>query len=251
MNSDPALQSKRFTRPAFRGWLLLAICFPLWLLAQNPEEQKTDRAEEDFGKVFLQFNQAAPETFSVDEAVLYKEVAIRFDTTAILQNDGGFTVYFYPQLYRGTHYVLRMMLRRPAGKKGGGFFDVYYDLGDTLVAPLDIQDSTATVYFSANGQLLSFKPLARNFRGHFELVPGEKAKTVTGRFDTEFDYPLSAQRQHFAHVKIWGTLTVPAGKLHEVNLETLAYKKQRQKSFRRNVGVALIFIAIIIFFVGS
>ncbi len=251
MSSVPAFTHKQPAIARLAFWALLVMCVPIWLAGQDSEDPSAPKEKQNMGTIYLQINQAKPETFLVEEAVLYREVSIRFDTTAILQNDSGFVVYYFPQLHRGTHFVLHVRLQRPAEQKRRGFFDVFYDLGDSLRSPLDIQDSTAVVYFSANGQLLKFKPLAHNFRGHFELVPGEKAKTVSGDFETEFDYPLAPEKTHFAHIRIWGTLSVPSGKLHEVSLETLAYKKQRQKSFRRNVGVALIFIAIIIFFVGS
>ena len=202
-----------------------------------------------FGELKIQVDQQRIQEYKVVQALLLENVDVGLDTLLQIQSSAGTDVLFYPQIQKGNNLVLRLIAQR-SGTKEEDFYDIFFLLGDSLANPLHITNQDSTVFFQKNGKLMSQPRYASHLNALFQLERSEKGEAVQGHFTAEFDYPLFESDTTYQHIWMEGNLNVPSGKFRETSLAAQAGNEAQQKTFERNLALALILVIITITAIG-
>ncbi len=204
-----------------------------------------------FGEIALQVGDGPEQTYYARTVTLYREVSIVYDTTLQMQTDDHSQLFFYPQLHHGNHFVLHMMLsplEKPGKEKETEFFDVYFDLGDTLPEVLQVEGVDSTVFFCRDGLFIARRMYSRDLKGTFQIrrVPG-MGEYVSGALDVQFQFPAPEDSLRMERIVLRGELSIPEANLRKGTVTGLTTTEAVQKRrFKRNLLVAAVLTVFIV-----
>ncbi len=207
---------------------------------------------DNFGLLQLQIGNEQPEEYLVRSAILYKGVSIEYDTTLHVSNNDSTGLYFYPQLYKGTQYVLHLILESKQKSLEGPsvFYDFYLNLGDSIGDVVTLSGVDSNAFFLYSGRFTNDKLYSRNCEGQFELTSNaELSWEVEGNFRVTFEFPVHGLVNGYEPVSIHGNLIIPESRQligEETNLSPL---KNRKKNLKRNLYIAIFTSLFIVAFV--
>jgi len=226
--------------------LILAVLFSIFGFSLLLGQESKDH----FGTISMQKDAQEEQTFWITNALLYENASIDFDTTVQVQDEKEIVIYYYPQILEGTDNVLRLILE-PQDKADGNFYDVTFNLGDSLEEKIAFQGDSAKVYFNQNGQLNDFQQVTKNINGIF-LISTEKHENqiISGELDISFDLPQTGQATELSQISMTGNFEVPTGEFREVSLSSSAPTKDKNSKYKQNIYFAIIITAIAIIALG-
>lgn len=221
-----------------------------WLAGVAVLAALTLHAQDDFGTVTVTLDDGTPVAHRVENATLYKDVDLSYDTTLFVRSDSVGDFYYYPQFNQGRRYVLHLILA--SGESGAGepesSFDVYFDLGDTLRQPLTLTGVDSAAYAFQGGLFSKSRQYSTGQEGTFDLAYDEAIGTVEGRFDTRFDFATDPGLAERHRVAMAGDLRIPESKVLVGKEGSLAPQEVRKDDFQRNIVIALITVAFVVAF---
>lgn len=215
--------------------LLSILTIPLILLGQEPQESETS-----FGKITIQINSGEKKSFNIKNAILYENAGVDFDTTVQIQDDENTEVLYYPQIVIGKEEILRLIIE----SSEDNFYDVIFNLGDSLRQRIVFENDSGKVFFEKGGKLTNFKQYAKNLNGRILTLEPTKEKIISGELNTTFDLPLDADATQFSTISLKGTFDVYFGEFRSVSLTTGPPLQKRKKNYMRNVVIAMMMAAI-------
>lgn len=222
--------------------VLISIFVFCLMMAQQPDNH--------FGKITMQVDSQEAKTFWITNALLYENASIDFDTTVQVQDDKEVVTYYYPQIVEGTDNVLRLILE-PQDHADGTFYDVTFNLGDSLEETIAFEEDTAKVYFNRNGQLSDFRQVTRNLNGSFTIsTEKHENQLISGELDISFDLPQTGHAAELSHISMAGNFEVPTGEFREVSLSSAAPAKRKSGKYKQNVIIAITITAIALIALG-
>ena len=222
------------------GWLVLWMGLGSW--------QAGIAETVSFGEVKLQIDQQPVRVYNIVQALLYRQVDIRYDTTVVVQNGDSAAYLYYPQLIQGNRIILRLIAQ--AKTLEDDFYDMFIILGDSVARTLEFRGLDSTVFIKHQGLLESTRKYSRNLKGVFRLQETARGQNVVGEFAVSFEYPIRNNDGRLYPIKLEGSLRVPTGKFRETSLSAEAGQEERKKSLQRNLAVAIIITIIIISTIG-
>lgn len=227
---------------------LTIILFILLILPGITEAQEAP----GFGQMTVTLDDGSPQIFPIQEALLYRQVKLVFDSTAIVQNKKGDRIYFYPQLDKGSGDLLRLILGKlPTEKeKNNLFFDLFIELGDSLPDSLVWRDADSGVVFLPNGILLPGGLSPGHINGIIRLTHIDENKEVSGNLNLSFDLPFSLPGRDIRHVKLTGDYKVPVGEYRSTSISTVTQKEEMKGRYRRNIYLAVIMTVFLLAIFG-
>ncbi len=216
--------------------LFLIMLSRIFLFAQE--------SESSFGSVQMQVDSSEAEKYYIKSAVLYQNAAADFDTTVQIQSDSSNEVLYYPQILEGENNILRLIL----GLNDDNFYDVIFNLGDSLgdVIVYDADDSK--VFFSYEGRLANFEQRTRNLNGRIiidKLASNEKQ--ISGELNTTFELPLDKESTRTSTIRLDGAFKVHFGEFKSVSLATGGPLQENKKKYANNLVLAMMLVAIGLF----
>lgn len=205
--------------------------------------------ENTFGKVDLRIDAAEKKTLPIQNALLYERASIDFDTTVQVQDASGLLIYYYPQVISGEENILRLIVQHP--DQAGKFYDIIVNLGDSLQGRIDFENDSARVFFSRNGELITFRRYSREINGTVLLLEGlQEKQMISGEMDLSFAMPVREEADDYSTIAVKGVFEVPVGEFRSVSLSASAPVKEEKKNYRRNLYLALIISAMAIIALG-
>ncbi|NOX37523.1 MAG: hypothetical protein GXO78_08295 [Calditrichaeota bacterium] len=201
-----------------------------------------------FGEIQLQIDQQPPRMYNIVQALLYRQVDIKYDTTVVVQNADSVTYLFYPQLIQGQRIILRLIAQSKTLEED--FYDLFILLGDSLSETMVFRQQDSSIFIKHNGLLETVQKYSRNLSGEFRLKETQGGRNVVGDFAIDFDYPIVENDTRMHRIHLEGSLRVPTGKFRETSLSTETQQEERKKSFQRNLAVAIIITIIIVSTIG-
>ena len=64
----------------------------------------------ELGELTITIDEIDVQLYNIQNALLYKNVLIEYDSTVLIQNDEGNRILVYPQLREGNNNVLRLII---------------------------------------------------------------------------------------------------------------------------------------------
>ncbi len=209
------------------------------------------QAEEiSFGHFFISLDNHPSVQYHIREALLYRRVAIRYDTTAQIQNNRGMEHLMYPQLERGTGNILRFLIFEVGTARNDQFFDLFIDLGDSLPDSLVWNGQQGGIFLAYNAMLRPDKAEARNVKGKIVFVKIDENKEVEGHLKVEFDTRNATLDDQEHHILIEGDFKVPMGEFRAASLASVAKDKELESKYRRNIYLAIIMTIFLVIVFG-
>lgn len=216
--------------------LLFLILSHISLSAQDPESS--------FGSVVMQIDSGEGETYYIKSAVLYQNAAVSFDTVVQIQNGVSNDILYYPQILEGRDNILRLIL----ALNEDSFYDVIFNLGDSLGDAVVYDAADSKLFFSYDGRLSNFKQHTKNMNGQILLIrPVSKEKVISGELDVSFDLPLGKESTQVSTITLDGKFDVYFGEFRSVSLATGTPLKESKKQYVNNLVVAMMLVTIGIF----
>ncbi|HFE63986.1 hypothetical protein B1H10_04830 [candidate division KSB1 bacterium 4484_188] len=229
---------------SFRLTILTATLIVLFL--QNGFSK--DQADY-FGEVSLKINSGPANDFIIERALLYRQVSVRYDSTALLQGKKWHQVLYYPQIEEGEKNVLRLIF---SDKKDTleTFYDLFIDLGDSVPDSVHWENEQSKLYLAYNGTAQNIQPESKNISGDILIIKSKKSEAVSGKFDLSFAAPLFNGENNVHNFHITGTFDVPVGEYKTTSLATEKTRKALKKKYKNNIYLALVLSAFIIAIFG-
>lgn len=222
--------------------ILTALLMMTWAAAQENPPQ--------FGEVAIKIDQQPFQTYIVQSAILYREVAIEYDTTLYLQTEKTAQLNYYPQLRSGHNNVIHLLLVPADSAEGGqsSSLDAYIDIGDTLLTYLEFTDADSMVFVFPNGRFSNKKVYSRNASAQIQLDRQQYEDAVSGSFELEFDFPLTENKDVYQHVQMKGVLSIPDRNLLRGDEKSIEAREQadHKKRLKRNLLIAVLASALLI-----
>jgi hypothetical protein len=216
--------------------LLLIILSWIFLFAQE--------SESSFGSVQMQVDSSEGETYYIKSAVLYQNAAADFDTIAQVQSDSSNEILYYPQILEGENNILRLIL----ALTDDSFYDVIFNLGDSLGDSIVYDAADSKVFFSYEGRLTDFEQRTRNMNGRILInKPVSDEKQISGELNTSFELPLDKASTRISTIKLDGTFKVYFGEFRSVSLATGSPLQEDKKKYANNLVLAMMLVAIGVF----
>jgi hypothetical protein len=216
--------------------LLFLISSQAFLSAQD--------SELSFGSVQMQVDSGEGETYYIKSAVLYQNATVNFDTIVQIQSDSSNEILYYPQILEGEDNILRLIL----ALNEDSFYDVIFNLGDSLGDAIVFDAADSRVFFRYEGRLSNFEQHTKNLNGRILITqPASSEKQISGELDTSFELPLDKASARISTVKLSGTFSVYFGEFRSVSLATGSPLKENKKKYANNLVVALMLVAIGLF----
>jgi hypothetical protein len=232
------LKNNFFWRKIMR---LICLLFLMWsqfsLLAQGPESS--------FGTVAMQIDSGEADTYYIKSAVLFQNASVGFDTTVQIQSAVSNEILYYPQILEGEDNILRLIL----ALNEDNFYDVVFNVGDSLGDTLVYNAVDSRVFFNYDGQLNTFEQTTRNLNGQILLTQSDpKEKQISGEIDVSFELPRDKELTRTSTITLAGTFSVYFGEFRSVSLATGTPLQKNKKKYVNNLVVAVA-LATIGFFV--
>ncbi len=203
----------------------------------------------NFGKIAVQFNDDTPQIYFAKKATLYRNVSIDYDTTLQIQGKNTTQRYYYSQFTKGRHYVIHLILDAEQSVLGKGIspgYDVYLDLGDTLLESLQFSDVDSQVFIYKDGEFSKEKKYSQNQSGTFNF-PGEPSdEGISGSFATVFEYPSSNQSGGYDRISLNGNLKIPGENLYRGREGGISQVSPQKGKVVRNLLVAAALAGVIL-----
>jgi hypothetical protein len=218
-------------RISFTILFLTLICF--YLFGQE--------SQVSFGKITMQIDSGKENTLNITNAILYENASVDFDTTVQIQDDEKTDVLYYPQIIAGKEEILRFIIK----SSENSFFDIIFNLGDSLEERIVYENASAKVFFNHQGQLNNFKQYTKNLAGEFIIhKPTTKEKVISGELNTTFDLPLDINATQYSKVSLSGTFNVYFGEFRSVSLSTAPPLQKKKTTYMKNIVMAMMMAAI-------
>lgn len=202
-----------------------------------------------FGEVNVQIDSAAVCNCVIERALLYRQVSVHYDSTAMLQGKGWHQVLYYPQIEEGGENVLRLIF---SNKKDTlkTFYDLFINLGDSVPDSVHWENERSKIYLAYDGMAQAIRPKSENIQGDILIIKSRKSEAVSGKFDLSFAAPLfnGEQNAHVFHLS--GTFDVPVGEYKTTSLATEETRKALKQKYKNNIYLALVLSAFIIAIFG-
>lgn len=211
---------------------LILFTIPLILMGQETETS--------FGKITMQINSGEKNSYNIKNAILYENAGVDFDTTVQIQDDENLKVLYYPQILIGDKKILRLILE----SSENNFYDIIFNLGDSLKQRIIFENDSSKVFFSREGKLSSFKQYTKNLNGRILTLEPTKDKIINGELNTSFDLPLDVDATKFSTISLKGTFDVYFGEFRSVSLTTGPPLQKKKKDYMRNIVIAMMMAAI-------
>lgn len=203
------------------------------------------------GEVSVWINgEAEEEIFAVERALLYRNVTVAFDTTALVQSKDKLNVFYYPQFSNGKENILRLILETP-DEENNDYYDFFVNLGDSLQQRVGFEMDSSRIFIMKNGRMTGDSSYTKKISGYILFLKGiEREEIVSGEFNLDFEFG-AVDKTRTTKVHMEGVLDVPIGRYREASLSSEAPDKNKKKRLRQNLMVAgavsAIFLAIFIF----
>jgi hypothetical protein len=214
------------------------------LMAQEPNGK--------FGEVTVRIEREAEEQiYTVERALLYRNVSVSFDTSALVQSKYDLSLFYYPQFTNGKGNILRLILETPE-EDNNDYYDFFVNLGDSLPQRVGFEMDSSRIFMIKNGTMSRDSSYTNKISGYFLFIKGiQNEEIVSGEFNLDFEFTSSVNRSSATAVHMEGVLDVPIGRYKEASLSSEAPDKYKKKRLRQNLlvagAVSAIFLAIFIF----
>ena len=220
---------------SIRSFLMLLLGMSWWISAG------------EFGDLSLSIDGNSLAGYEVKNAILYEDVTILYDTTLQLYSGRGFEQYYYPQLHAGSNYVLHLILEDATSTLPfPPFYDLYIDIGDTLIDNLTLPDN-GSVYWFKDGNFASQQYQASMQEGTFNLERSEDRAGVEGDFSLEFSFPTpDSFVDRLQRISVSSNLKVPESNLARGGENAVDFGKDRAGALRRNAILAVLAASFIV-----
>lgn len=201
-------------------------------------------SESSFGTVKMQIDSGEAATYYIKSAVLYQNATVGFDTTVQIQSKASNEVLYYPQVLEGADNILRLILALDENH----FYDVMFNLGDSLGDTVVYAAADSKIFFSYDGQLNAFEQRTRNLNGQILLTrPVSKEKQISGELDVSFELPRDKESTRISTITLAGTFNVFFGEFRSVSLATGTPLQENKNKYVNNLVIAIALAAIGIF----
>lgn len=196
--------------------------------------------EISFGKITMQINSGEKNSYNIKNAILYENAGVDFDTTVQVQDDENSKVLYYPQIVIGKEKILRLIIEASEND----FYDIIFNLGDSLKQRIVFENDSSKVFFGREGRLTSFRQYTKNLNGRILTLEPTKDKIISGELNTSFDIPLNVDATEFSTISLKGAFEVYFGEFRSVSLTTGPPLQKKKKNYMRNVVIAMMMAAI-------
>lgn len=203
----------------------------------------------DFGKVTINRGALPAESYSVAAAFLYQGVRLEYDTTAQIVGEKEVDLYFFPQIGKGDQHVLHLILDGQDSLHSDPAYDLYFNLGDTLIDSIAFSGSAGNAFVFENGRFPPQMHYSSNENGFFSLLGGDVQTSVSGDFEIRFDYPADSSANVATIIR--GSLQIPDNFVLTGEATSLqGQKSERKDEFKRNIVIAVLTALFIVIGVG-
>ena len=113
----------------------------------------------DFGQVTIKRGALPAVSYPVSAAFLYQGVSLEYDTTAQIVGKDEIDLYFFPQIGKGDQHVLHLILAGHDTVLNDPAYDIYFNLGDTLIDSIAFSGSARNAFVFENGRFSSANAL--------------------------------------------------------------------------------------------
>ncbi len=203
-----------------------------------------------FGSFFLSIDNQPSVQYHIREALLYRRVAVRFDTTAQVQNKKGISHFLYPQLERGTGNILRFLIFEVGSSKNHQFYDLFIDLGDSLPDSVVWRGAEDRIFLAHNAMLQPVSISTHNINGKIVFTHIDENKEVEGTLAVEFDSRAAIPEGQAHHIKMEGQFKVPMGEFRAASLASVTKEKEMEGKYRRNIYLAIVMTIFLVIIFG-
>lgn len=194
-----------------------------------------------FGKMTMQIDSDEKNTLNITNAILYENASAEYDTTVQIQDEEKTEVLYYPQIVEGNEEILRFIIK----SSENSFFDIIFNLGDSLEERIVYENASAKVFFNQQGQLSGFKQYTKNLEGKFLFLKSTtKNKIISGELNTTFDLPLDVDATKYSKISLNGTFDVYFGEFRSVSLSTGPPLQKKKTTYMKNLVIAMMMAAI-------
>jgi len=218
------------------------ICLLFLMLSQF--SLLAQESESSFGTVKMQIDSSEGDTYYIKSAVLYQNASVSFDTIVQIQSEMNNEILYYPQILEGGDSILRLIL----ALNEDNFYDIIFNLGDSLGDTVVYDAADSKVFFSYDGQLNTFEQRTKNMNGQILLTrPISKEKQISGELYTSFELPLDKESTRISTITLEGAFNVYFGEFRSVSLATGTPLQENKKKYVNNLVVAVVLAAIGLF----
>ena len=172
-----------------------------------------------FGEVTFSINDSSSQTYTIRQALIYRNVSLQNDTSIIVQNKSDAQFLYYPQLSSGTKNILRLIFGEEAGTNRD-FYDLYIDLGDSLPDNISFNNDQNRIFLNPKGEMTHADYRTDAINGLVHIIQNSKNKEVAGNFDISFHQKDLNGKILEKFIKINGEFDVPMGKYPEISLSS-------------------------------
>ncbi len=215
--------------------LLYLIFFQAFLIGQE--------SEISFGSINVQIDSGEEGELNIRTAILYENADVDFDTALQIQDGDGSKVLYYPQIIDGSNEILRLIMAPENNQED--FYDVIFNLGDSLEDRIVYENAESKVFFNYKGKLDRFKRYTKNLNGKFLfLKEASEKEMISGEVNTTFQMPLDENSTQFSTVTLKGTFDVYLGEFRAVSLATGPQLQKKKTKYMKNLVIAMMMAAI-------
>jgi hypothetical protein len=217
---------------------------PLFLIAFS----LLNATNRELGEVTITIDEIDEQLYNIQNALLYKNVSIEYDSTVLIQNYEGNQILVYPQLREGSNNVLRLIIGE-IQEPNRNFYDIFLNLGSYISDTIHWTNEYNKVFLSKNGRTLPIEARSININGSINFRELDKKNRFAGQIHLEFDFPLIYSGT-LNHIKINGSYDVLSGEYREISMASASNGNIRKKRNRSTIHMLIIFSVLFFLYLG-
>ncbi len=191
----------------------------------------------------MQIDSGEEKGLNIRTAILYENADVDFDTTLQIQDGDGSKVLYYPQIIDGSNEILRLIMAPENSQEN--FYDVIFNLGDSLEDRVVYENADSKVFFNYRGKLNHFRRYTKNLNGKFLfLKESSEIEMISGEVNTTFQMPLDKDLSRFSTIALKGAFDVYLGEFRAVSLATGPQLQKKKTRYMKNLVIAMMMAAI-------
>ena len=202
----------------------------------------------ELGELTITIDEIDVQLYNIQNALLYKNVLIEYDSTVLIQNDEGNRILVYPQLREGNNNVLRLIIGE-IQESNRNFFDIFLDLEQSISDTIFWTNENNKVFLSKNGRTLPAEARSKNINGSINIREGDKKNRFAGQLHLEFDFPLFYS-DTLNHIILEGSYDVLSGEYREISMASASSEDIKKKKTRNTIHMLVIFSIIFFVYLG-
>jgi hypothetical protein len=201
-------------------------------------------AKNKMGDIKIRINDGAPRSYVINQAFIYQEASVTYNSSIIIQNEETSQILYFPQLSMGKNNLLRLVFG-DIDDKHRDFFDCYFLLGDSIPDTLFWQNARDKVFMTYNGRPYNFVATSEGINGQITLNRDKDGEFISGNIKVNYRVPNSASAKKFDRFELDGVFNIVVGDYRKLTMKSDYGEAMKKQVRRKNIIIGAIIVAFV------